>query len=130
MSNIKKLNEDLDELNDDWEELQEFVNLASEDTGVPVAICIIPESGKEKHKKPRIKVMPHPGKVIKSELVPVTLDKEPEVLEGCYLDPRILKKVKAYINLNYDVLMRYYRDPFYIGTKIFIDSLQSIDERY
>lgn len=115
MSKIRKLNKDLDALNEI--EFCEKSNLGPRVTGMSVAIWVFEKNiNTEKHAA-KIKVMPHQGDAIQSEMVPVSISRTPEIMkeEGgrkLTLPTWVFKEAEKFIKLNYESLMKHWNREF------------------
>ena len=91
----------------------EMANARPNKTGLKMVIWIFPKTGKEKHECPRIKVQNVYGDKCSNNWFSVSIDKEnPEVLVGSTdkLNQKDLNKVFLFVRLNYETLMRLWRD--------------------
>ncbi|MBN2653236.1 MAG: hypothetical protein JXR63_12725 [Spirochaetales bacterium] len=84
--------------------LSEMSNYTGKYTGLPMNICVLPMSGKEKHWA-RIKVqMNHNYRLDSTSLASVSISKEPEIKVGT-LSSKDFKAISKFIIDNYDLLM-------------------------
>lgn len=88
----------------------DMANLRPGKTGLPMVIWIFPQTGKEKHKTPRIKVQTKHGEKAKHGFwVTVTVEKEPKVI-GSGLNSSDTELVKEFISLNIKNLIKVWKD--------------------
>ena len=87
----------------------EMTNIRPSRSGLPMVIWVQPDTGRSKH-GPRIKVQSrHGSKVNVLNWVSVTISKNPEIKVGL-LSNDDLKIVKNFILLNYDNLIKLWKD--------------------
>jgi len=112
------------------DELFEMSNLRKNDTGLPVNIYVSSGGSVNAQHGPRIKIMTSTSdKVNPYETVSVILKRDitvDDVIGYHTLPACVIDSVRDYINLNYDVLLRYWNDD--IGTHEMISLLKSIKQ--
>lgn len=125
---IKKLNEDLKKLiNEDT--LWEMSNVRKSRTGLPcnVSIQFQPDNKKKyQHNKPRVKFQNNKADRVTSlsDLIPVSIEDNPQVLIDVKYDKDIFKQVRKWIILNKDLLLEYWNQN--IDDYEFIERMKSL----
>lgn len=92
------------------EPLNEMSNLMKSDTGLPVIVWFCGETEVE-HNLPRIKFQNnYSNKIQKSELVPMSISNEPEILINIKLNikQKDIDKIKEWVKLNKNTLLDYW----------------------
>lgn len=126
--NLKKLNEELQRLlNEDT--LWEMSNVRKNRTGLPcnVSIQFQPDNQKRyQHNLPRIKFQNNKSDRVTSisDLIPVSISDEPQVLTNVKYDKDIFKEVRKWIILNKELLLEYWNQN--IDDYEFINKMKSL----
>ena len=103
----------------------DMANLRPDKTGLPMVIWIFPQTGKEKHKTPRIKVQTHHGSKAQSgSWVTVTVEAEPKII-GSGLSGDDIEIVKQFIMQNKTGLLKVWNDK--IDPVDFANTLKKLD---
>ena len=79
----------------------EMANISRQKTGLDCIIWIMYKTNKEKH-VPRIKIK------INNDFVPISISDEPELKVQIKIDSKLLNKIKKFILINKDILLKYW----------------------
>lgn len=126
--NIKKLNEEIiKHINEDA--LYVMSNIRKGRTGLPcnVYIQFQPDNKKKyQHNEPRIKFQNNTSDRITSlsDLIPVSIDNEPQILIATKYPKGIFKQVKKWIILNKELLLEYWNQN--IDDYEFVEKMKSL----
>ena len=85
----------------DFDLLTEMSNISKQKTGLDYIVWLFPNTGKEKHGE-RIKIK------VNNDYVPITISDEPEVKSFVKIDSKKLNKIKNWIILNKEILVKKY----------------------
>ncbi|MBI2240929.1 MAG: DUF4160 domain-containing protein [Magnetospirillum gryphiswaldense] len=82
--------------------------LTPEDTGLPMAVCLLGRDGSPYG--PKIGVSPKHGKrLTMNTMVSISISNDPKIVGGGWLPNPDLRLVRAWVLLNMDVLLRHWR---------------------
>jgi len=99
--------------------LTEMSNISKQKTGLDYIVWLFPNTGKEKHGA-RIKIK------VDNEYVPITISDEPEVKSFVKIDSKKLNKIKNWIILNKEILLKYWNGKGEVAIDEILDKLKEV----
>ena len=97
----------------------EMANISKQKTGLDFIIWIMYKTNKEKH-GPRIKIK------INNDFVPITISNDPELKASIKIDSKSLNKIKKFILINKDILLKYWDGMGDIGIDEILNKIKKV----
>ena len=120
----------MEQQSDNLDNLFEMSNIGKSESGLPVNIYVSSGGSVNKKHSPRIKIMSNTSdKFDPYQTISIIMKKDittDDVIGYARIEPKTLKKVREYVNLNYDALLAYWLDE--ISTSEMIKKLKSLND--